>query len=273
VGAEQQAALVRAFQSLDAQVRARVLPIVLQMFNGLGSWRDTDIERFTTAVVPLIVGAERQMGSLTNAYISAMVADMLGTPPTRAAGDVATGAALRGGVEPAEVYARPIRAVWRSLAAGNDMDAALASARLRLWQITTTDLQLAKDHAARAAIAADHRVVGYRRVLTGSHSCGLCLVASTQRYRRGDLMPIHPGCDCGIAPIVGTDDPGQLLNEPLLEGTHAAIADRFGASGRAAREPIDYRNVLVTHEHGEIGPVLDRKGDHFAGPDDLGGSA
>jgi hypothetical protein len=266
MGAEQQAALVRAFQSLDAQVRARVLPVVLQMFNGLGSWRDTDIERFTTAVVPLIVGAERQMGSLTNAYIAAMVADMLGTPPTRPAADVATGAALRGGVDPAEVYARPIRTVWRALADGKDMDAALAAARLRLWQLTTTDLQLAKDHAARQTMTDDHRVVGYRRVLKGSRSCGLCVIATTQRYHREDLMPIHPGCDCGIAPIVGDHDPGQIINEPLLEGTHAAVQDRFGVSGRTARDPVDYRDLLVMHEHGEIGPILSRKGDHFEGP-------
>ena len=269
MGAEQQAALVRAFSSADAQIRAKVVPIILQVFSGLGSWRDADLTRFTTAVLPLVIGAERQMGSLTNAYLAAMVADMISAPVRPSGVATATGAALRGGVDPAEVYARPIRTIWRELAAGKDMNAALAAARLRLWQITTTDLQLAKTHAARSAMADDERIVGYRRVLTGTHSCGLCVVASTQRYHRGDLMPCHPGCDCGISVIVGHQDPGQLINEPLLEGTHAAIADRFGASGRTARDPIDYRNVLVTHEHGEIGPILSRKGDAFTGPSDL----
>jgi hypothetical protein len=269
VGAEQQAALVRAYDAVDVQIRAKVTTLVLQVFNGLGSWRDADIERFTAAVLPAVLGAQRQMGSLTDAYIRAMVADMIGAPVRPSGAAPPTGAALRGGTDPAEVYARPIRTVWRALADGKDMDAALAAARLRLWQLTTTDLQLAKDHAARQTMTDDHRVVGYRRVLKGSRSCGLCVIATTQRYHRENLMPIHPGCDCGIAPIVGDHDPGQIINEPLLEGTHAAVQDRFGASGRTARDPIDYRDLLVTHEHGEIGPILSRKGDVFTGPGDL----
>ena len=268
MGAKQQAALVRAFSSVDAQIRNKVVAVVIQAANGLGSWRDADIERFTSAILPTVLGAQRQMGSLTDAYIRAMVGDMVGGIVRPSGTTPLTGGALRGGVDPAEVYARPIRTIWRGLAEGKSLDVALAVARLRLEQITKTDLQLAKDHASRAILSADERVVGYRRVLTGSRSCGLCVVATTQRYHREDLMPIHPGCDCGIAPIVGTEDPGQLINEPLLEGTHAAIQDRFGTSDRSARMP-DYRDVLVTHEHGEIGPILSRKGDAFTGPSDL----
>lgn len=31
----------------------------------------------------------------------------------------------------------------------------------------------------------------------------------------------------------------------------------------------DYSDVLVVHEHGEIGPVLGFRGDHFTGPSDI----
>jgi hypothetical protein len=268
VGAEQQTALVVAYDAADVRIRQMVTAAVLQAFNGLGSWRDADIARFVDTVLPIVAGAQRQMGSLTEAYLSAAIADMLGEAVRPAGGTPLTGAALRGGTKPAEVYARPIRTVWQALADGKDLQEALAAARLRLWQITTTDLQLAKTHAARQVLAGDHRVVGYRRVLKGSQSCGLCLVASTQRYHRAQLLPIHPGCDCGVAPIVGDHDPGQVLNSGLLEQAHAAIADRFGVSDASARNP-DYRDFLVTHEHGEIGPVLARKGDAFTGPSDL----
>lgn len=266
MGVEHQAAIVRAFSSVDATIRSRVVTAVTAAFNGLGSWRDADIERFTSVVVPLVLGAQRQMVSLTDAYLAAVLSDMLGATVRPAGGEPLVGSVVRGGTEPAEVYARPIRTVWRSLADGHDLPAALDAARLRLWQITTTDLQLAKTHAAANVMAADGRVVGYRRVLTGPHSCGLCVVASTQRYHRGDLMPLHPGCDCGVVPIVGHDDPGHVLNAPLLDQAHAAIAERFGTADATGHKAIDYRNLLVTHEHGEIGPVLARRGDHFEGP-------
>lgn len=269
MGAEQQAALVRAYGATDVQIRAKVVDLLIRVFAGLGTWRDADIERFTATVLPLVIGAQRQMGSLTDAYIRAMVGDMIGGVVRPSGAATATGAAVRGGVAPAEVYARPIRTVWQALAEGKPLDVALAAARFRLAKITATDLQLAKDHAARSALAGDQRVVGYRRVLTGAKSCGLCVIASTQRYHKADLLPIHPGCDCGIAPIVGDQDPGQVLNDRFLDAAHGAIQDRFDVSDRSGRSPVDYRDLIVTHEHGEIGPVLARRGDAFTGPGDL----
>jgi hypothetical protein len=267
VAAEEQAALAAAVANAQATIRERVLAVVLGMFTGLGSWRDGDRDRFVAAVVPLITGAQRQAASLMDAYLSAILSDMHDVP-IRPAGAIPDVARLRGGVGPSEVYGRPFNDVWSELARGRDLSQAVAAGRLRTEQITTTDLQLAKTHAAQAVLETDDRVVGYRRVLTGSESCGLCVIASTQRYHRGELMPIHPGCDCGVAPIVGDTDPGQIINAPLLEGAHQAIQDRFGVSDRSARA-LDYRTVLITHEHGEIGPVLARRGDEFTGPSDL----
>ena len=265
---ERREALIRGFIGVDATLRDKVVTAVLAVFRGLGSWRDEDIARFTNAVLPVVLGAQRQIGSLTQAYVTFLIADMTGDTARRPAADVATGAVLRNGVDPAEVYARPIRKVWKSLAAGRGLNAALDDAALRLDQILSTDLQLAKTHASRAVMADDERVVGYRRVLTGIKTCGLCVVASTQRYHRGDLLPIHPACDCAVAPVIGTDDPGHILDDQLLDDVHDAIADRFGVSDRSGRVP-DYRDVLVTHNHGEIGPILSRKGDAFTGPSDL----
>ena len=268
MAAEQREALIRGFIGVDATLRDKVVTAVLAVFRNLGSWRDEDIARFTGAVLPLILGAQRQVGSLTQVYVTSLIANMTGEATRPPAIDVATGAVLRNGTDPAEVYARPIRGVWKSLAAGDDLGTALKAATLRLEQILATDLQLAKTHAARAVMSEDHRVVGYRRVLTGIKTCGLCVVASTQRYHRGDLLPIHPGCDCSVAPVIGTDDPGHILDDRLLDDIHDAVEERFGTSDRSARVP-DYRDVLVTHEHGEIGPILARKGDAFTGPSDL----
>lgn len=43
-------------------------------------------------------------------------------------------------------------------------------------------------------------IVGYERVPDGN-ACDLCDLASGQRYTRGDLMPIHDGCGCGVEPL------------------------------------------------------------------------
>jgi hypothetical protein len=46
------------------------------------------------------------------------------------------------------------------------------------------------------------------------------------------------------------------------------VEDALGQSDRGARA-IDYRQILVTNDHGEIGPVLGFKGQRFTGPDDI----
>jgi hypothetical protein len=114
----------------------------------------------------------------------------------------------------------------------------------------STDIQLARTHASRSVLARKQRVVGYRRVLSGSPSCDLCAEASTQRYSKEDLLPIHPGCSCDVEPIYGSSDPGTIADDQ-------AIPDNAGqVSG-------------TVQQHGEIGPVLAVKGQAFTGPDDL----
>lgn len=91
------------------------------------------------------------------------------------------------------------------------------------------DIQSASRNMHNAAIkrTSKKKVTGYRRVVhpelseTGQ-SCGLCIVASTNKYSRGDLMPIHSGCNCEVAEIYSLDDgsefdPGQQINMADLE--------------------------------------------------------
>ena len=83
----------------------------------------------------------------------------------------------------------------------------------------------------------------------------MCVVASTQRYHRGDLMPMHPGCDCGVQPLPPGLAASQVIDEDLLEQVHQITADRLGVSDRGGRTP-DYRKLLTVREHGEYGPTL-----------------
>ena len=262
--------LVNAHQSAVAQVRARVESFIRRVWAGLGSYRDADIDRFVDAVVPVVLAGQRQIAQLTDVYLAAMAAKVFGGPP-RPVGvpaEAVTGTALRG-VDPREVYRRPGVTVWTALSEGKSFDEAREEGLARAVLLALTDLQLARTHTARSILARDDRVVGHRRTLTGAENCGLCVVASTQRYHKADLQPIHPGCDCGVEPIYGTEDPGQVIDPDTLENVHEVIQERFGVSDRGARDPIDYRKVLTVREHGELGPVLTVSRHLFTGPNDF----
>lgn len=263
-------AAARQHHRATRTVRDRIVALVAASWTALGTYRDADIERFVAAVVPVVAGGQRQVAALTASYLSTVAAATLEQPP-RAVGvkpEHVTGAAVRNGTDPAQVYRRAGITVWTDLADGKAPDVAIRRGGQRATNAAVTDLQLARTHTARWILSDDPNAAGYRRTLTGSRSCGLCVVASTQRYRRGDLMPIHPGCSCGIEPIYGRD-PGRVLEPELLAETHAAIRDTFGVSDAGARDPIDYRDLLQVRRHGELGPVLTVRDHSFTGPDDI----
>jgi hypothetical protein len=253
------------YQDRTAAIRARVETYARTLWGSLGSWRDADIARMVNQIVPVVGGAQMQMVALTDAYLNAIaVAAGLPMPTGATPARAVTGTATRG-VDPREVYRRPGVTVWTALSEGKPLGEAVDAGLARLVNIATTDIQLAKTRTALHRFGSDRSVAGYRRVLKSSENCAICVVASTQRYHREELMPIHPGCDCDVAPIRGGVDPGQVIDSDRLEALHQSVADRFGTSDRGGRE-IDYRLIEV-REHGELGPVLTWKGQHFDGPD------
>ncbi|MET9729240.1 hypothetical protein ABZZ79_00815 [Streptomyces sp. NPDC006458] len=266
MGEALQAALTERYDSLSTSLRARVIQFVLDAFDSLSGYRDADAAAFVEQVLPTVLAAQAQVGQVTDAYLSAMIADMLGTA-TPAAG-VQLPEALRG-VPPDEVYTRPFVTTWTALSKGKAFTQAVAEGRTRLLSITETDLQLARTHAAQQSMERGGAKF-FRRRLTGTKSCALCTIASTQRYRVENLMPIHPGCDCKVEPLVGNKDPGQVLDEATLKAAHSAVAKGVGASDAGGRAP-DYRDVIITRQHGEYGPLLAVRRQNFTGPDDIPG--
>lgn len=101
-------------------------------------------------------------------------------------------------------------------------------------------------------------VVGYRRVVhpelaKSGTSCGLCIVASTMEYRRGDLMPIHSGCNCETCEIYSVDgdifDPGGQINFEDLEVFYREAGNK--THGWSLKR---YKYKVV--DHPEYGPTL-----------------
>lgn len=264
--------LIVSHQQAVLAIRARIETFVKVVWAGLGSYRDADIDRLIRIVVPRIQAGQLQVAQLTDAYLSRLAGRAArGVDPR----DV-TGTAVRGGADPAEVYRRPAATTYTALAEGKNYNTAIDLGLARLVSIAATDLQLAMRLQEQRSMAGLFPY--YRRVITG-RGCALCAIASTQRYHVGDLKPIHPGCHCTVAPGLANGDPGQVLNSGRLESIHDSVLEQLGQrSDRGARDlgigktdaqgrPLsDYTELIVTHEHGEYGPTLAWRGDHFTGP-------
>lgn len=219
-----------------------------------GDWLDT--------ALPIMLAAEENVSLATSTYIQLQL-EALGSSENTDIPDpsVIIGEPLRG-VDPAIVYSRPFEEVWKALSEGKSLQEAISDGANRLRQIIETDMQLTHTHTSRSILRDRNDVVGFKRVPTGTFTCALCLVASTQRYHKLNLMPIHPGCDCRVAPIIDSSDNGQIIDKEFLEEIHKAVERQFGMSARDARQ-IDYRKIPIVHEHGEFGPTLAVRGQHF----------
>lgn len=260
--------IVAGYQAATYAIRQRVLAYVLAVWGNSPAFRDSDVERLVARIAPVVRSGQMQVANLTDQYIGRM--SVLAGVTWSAGVDRAEITGYRG-VPDSEVYRRPAVEMYTALAGGAPFEVARTQSLNRLKSIVSTDLQQAKNRQSAAAIGRSGFQY-FRRQLTGRENCALCVIASTQRYHRGDLMPVHPGCDCGVQPYTAGRDPGQVLDSATLEMTHQAIAEKFGDTDRGGREigldnPIaDFLDVIVSNPHGELGPTLAWRGDHFTGP-------
>lgn len=282
--ADPQAAVIAHYQQQTAATRTQLAAFITALWASFAVYRASALAEFVGQAVPVVEGAMQHMQALTSAYL-ATLNGLAGASATPVASSAAVGIRdVRNGADPAIVYGRPFHLVWRQLAAntpldGPKIDAAIQAGLDRAVQTAVTDVQLAKTHTARDTMARNRNVAGYRRQLEGAFSCALCIVASTHRYHVADLMPIHPACDCVPVPIFGGENIDLNLDPATLQAAHATVAAQFGADSTAAREirgamkdngrSVLYRDVLIAHDHGELGPVLAVRGAKFTGPGDI----
>ena len=254
------------------------------VYRNLGSWREDDIRRFLQIVKPQLDGLKLQAANLQVAYYQQVAqANGVEFTPVEARPQDYTDEILRNGPSTGEVYRRPFIKTWTGLAAGGLLRTAIEQGATRAAVLAETDVQLASRQSGLNQRSANGNIVGYRRVLTGSENCALCAIAATQRYNRGDLKPIHPGCDCGEEPIYGDFDPGQVIDPEGLESVHEALVTQLGVSDRNARSAgigkfvqyedeqrlADFTDIIATRQHGEYGPTLTWRNQEFTGPNDF----
>lgn len=225
--------------------------LIGQQWDTFAGLDDVAAAQFEAAAGVVIETAKAQTSTLAVAYMNAN--DRLGGFP--ASGLVPVVPEIRNGVPVTEVYHRSIVEARARVANGATFDEAMASGRARAVSTARTDVSLAnKGEMARGGQLRPW-VVGYRRVLTG-RSCAFCATASTQRYKSADLLPLHPSCDCDVAEIFGTEDPGRVINGDLLDELKKAGAE----DGRP-----DYWNGPYVVE-GD-GSIRYRKVENLLGPD------
>jgi hypothetical protein len=257
-----------------AEVRKRTADYAALLWKAQSGFRDDDVATFTRRMVPAVQSAQVRTAALTSSYIARTTGEKP-VPVVRA--DVVGGR----GIDPVEVYTRPAVTVRTQLSQGASYADAVGAGLVRLQSIAAMDLQMSKVRQSRASLQRSSYQF-YARVLTGNENCALCTIASTQRYRRGNLMPIHPGCDCGIEPLPRGAFPNQVIDQDLLDRTHEQIAAKLGSSDRGARnlgigkataiddKPIsDFTELIIARDHGDMGPVLTWRADRFTGPANL----
>lgn len=254
-----------SYQQAVAQIRDRLLMVADRLWFNMGSYRDSDIDRLVSLIVPHVQAGQIQIANLTEAYFQAVGA--------RAGVDVQYVTGGRG-VPVDDVYRRPATTLYTALSQDVPMALAVTEGANRLGSLIATDMQMAKVRQSQRSLQSAG-ITAFIRVLTGSENCALCVIASTQRYRVSDLSPIHPGCDCSVDTLPpGFDPEEQVVNAELLELTHATIEQKLGGSDRGARNlglgktvsdtPVsDYTDLIVTRTHGEYGPTLSWRDETF----------
>lgn len=252
-----QTQIIRTYQFELADLRGRTGEMAGRAWDDLGSWRGGDIADFVDTVGPIVEAAQAQADDLTRSYLAMLGEEVTGHPasPAMLEGFPADYATIRGGAAVlADVYERPFHEVWSRLGDGHTVADAVGRGRVSVVRSADTDVMLAARQAAHDAIALDDRgVVGYRRVLTGARTCRFCATAATQRYHVADLLPLHHRCDCTVAPIWGSDDPGHVLNRDLLDRLKTdPDIDWIDQDGNPIGRPH------VTDGGVEMGPTVDQ---------------
>lgn len=245
------------------KIEAKIRALVVADFERFDGWYSGRLVADITAEVAakLAIG-QTGVAALTDAYLARSTSFVLGKMVTGTGVPTVMGKTLRMGVaDHEEVYGRVAAEYRRHRSEGlNDSDA-LSRAMVRAREMVGTDLGLAHQHQIRR-FNQGRSITRYRRVIRSEKSCGLCVAASDRIYGRGDLLPIHSRCRCGVIAVTANTDPGSQLNDDTLTELYKAAGGT--TDGRALK-----RVEVEVFEHGELGPQLRVKGQHIRGPEQV----
>lgn len=238
------------------QVAVTTQQSIWALWLAFDAWYASDqVDELAKRSVTILQPARQRVGDLGAAYIREILAGLRAVRRKAPAIDLP---AARLGADLGQVYARPAEAYRLTYSLTEDPAAARAAAQTRLTSLVADDLLVARrDGAHEQMREAD--VEHYRRIVHPERSrtgvCGLCLAASDRVYSIKVLLPIHGGCQCTVAP--DSQAAGQTVKVDLEQ----IYRDAGGTTDGRALKQVRYQ----VNDHGELGPVLGVKGQHFQG--------
>lgn len=182
-----------AYTQAVADLRARMVLYAAGLWAATPALDQAGLALLVSRIVPAVQAAQVRVANLTSLYL----AHTAGTDPLPVDTALVTGGR---GIAPTRVYARPVIVARTALQRDKPLPVALDMGGTRLQSLVTTDIQMAKVRQADQSLIAAERTY-YRRVPKGASTCALCLIAATQRYKVGNLLPIHPGCVPGESTV------------------------------------------------------------------------
>jgi len=235
----------------------QLIRVLLGLWSSYDDWDDDDLMNTVAAQSALIVTRALSNARRLQRSYDRAVFDEFGLEYDRETRSLDV--YPRSGVSALEVYRRPAKTYRWQRTLGLDEQEARDAALQRVVDIATHDVAKAEQDDSGRTYSSTTTTIAWRRVVRPERSmhgpCGLCIVASSRIYRSSDLMPLHNGCVCDKMPITAEHDPGLELNRADIDRIYEA------AGGNTAAEL--QRTRVIVREHGELGPVLVREGDHF----------
>ena len=242
--------LVEADSAVTKSLLAALVRLLLGVWSRVDPYSPEQVEVAAMKSADLVLRATRQARLATRAY-NKRVLEWLGEEAPEPDRDDLDDYP-RFDVTPEQVWERPAEAYRYARSQGKSPEQAREALEKKVESLARDDVALAKRDQAAREMGRAERVTGYRRVihpeLSTSGTCGLCVAAATRIYSKADLMPIHPGCNCTVAPITASADPGLQLND-------ADLAELYKAAGSTGAQ--DLSNVRLKEVvDGELGPML-----------------
>ncbi|WP_213816235.1 hypothetical protein [Glaciihabitans sp. dw_435] len=247
----------RQAQQRDAII-VKLLKLLLGLWDGFDRWDDPETILGMAARSATLVDSSTMSSRLLTRSFQTAVLRELGA--AKQALPAVLNSYPRANVTATEVYSRPATQFVFARRSGLTFDESMDAFTKRMTEVATQDVKLADREESLRIFQADPLVNRWRRVihpeLSKSGTCGLCVVAAQRVYTTDDLMQMHgPSCNCTTMGIVAGDDPGYRLNDADLKKIYATAGSTAAA---------DLQNVRISiEEHGELGPVLIKQGNHF----------
>lgn len=222
------------------------------MLASFQDWYDPIAVEALAAAIAARVGSTQRIVSAQQVAYQVRMLELAGRIPTWVGTlEQSTLDNLRAGVSPEKVYERLAVQYRFERSQGKPAEHALQLVSTRAEVMNTTDVALA-DRAQAREFYRRNNITKFKRVihpeLSKGGTCGLCIAAATREYSTDQLLPIHDRCECTTAPIVGSYDPGEALN-------NLDLADLYGDAGSNKGADLK-RTRYQVNEHGELGPVL-----------------